>query len=56
MADENTTQVQEQDMQATPIKRGRGRPIGSRNKPKAILEQAKTQEAEGAAPTIQSVG
>ena len=40
MQTENTTQIQEQVNQTIPIKRGRGRPKGSKNK----IKQAENQE------------
>lgn len=55
MADENTTQSQEQVTQTTPIKRGRGRPLGSKNKPKVSSEQVEKQETNDVKPTAQSV-
>ena len=39
MVDENTTQAQEQVAQTTPIKRGRGRPKGSKNKKLVLTEK-----------------
>lgn len=45
MVDENTNaiQVQEQNAQTTPIKRGKGRPKGSKNKPKQAEKQEKNE-------------
>lgn len=43
MVDENTNAIQEQNAQTTPIKRGKGRPKGSKNKPKQVEKQEKNE-------------